>query len=140
MSGVIVDWLSKVSVAIFATTGLASAEPFRETTVGIPVSSIAEAETWYFDFFGADTEVMRPVPGIVEFKVSPGTWVQLFEAENQQPSGAIIRFLVDDMEAAQAARFEQGINTGEAIEIPGVVTYSEFTDPFGNALGLYDLP
>ena len=133
-------WLSKISAALVATTSFASAEPFREITVGVPVSSIAEAETWYFNFLGADTEVMRPVPGIAEFKVAPGSWVQLFEVDLQKPSGAIIRFLVDDMEAAQSARAERGINTGEAIEIPGVVTYSEFADPFGNALGLYDLP
>lgn len=136
----IMNWLSKISVALVATSTFASAEPFRELTVGVPVSSIAEAETWYLNFLGADTEVMRPVPGVVEFKVAPDTWIQLFETENQQPSGAIIRFLVDDMDAAQSARSERGIDTGEAIEIPGVVTYSEFTDPFGNALGLYDLP
>lgn len=134
------NWLSKFSVALVATTGFASAEPFREITVGVPVSSIAEAETWYLNFLGADTEIMRPFPGVVEFKVAPDTWVQLFEVENQQPSGAVIRFLVDDMEAAQSARFDRGIDTGESIEVPGVVTYSEFADPFGNALGLYDLP
>ncbi|MGC1497911.1 MAG: VOC family protein [Sulfitobacter sp.] len=134
------SWLSKISVALVATTSFASAEPFSEITIGVPVSSIAEAETWYLNFLGADTEVMRPVPGVVEFKVAPETWVQLFEVENQQPSGAIIRFLVDDMEAAQSARSDRGIGTGEAIEIPGVVTYSEFADPFGNALGLYNLP
>lgn len=133
-------WLSKASVALLVITGFASAEPFREITVGVPVSSIAEAETWYLDFFGAETEVIRPAPKIVEFKAAPGTWVQLYEIESQQPSGTIIRFLVDDMGTAQSARAERGINTGEAIEVPGVVTYSEFADPFGNALGLYDLP
>ena len=134
------NWLSKFSVALVATTSFASAEPFREITVGVPVSSIAEAETWYLNFLGADTEIIRPFPGVVEFKVAPDTWVQLFEVENQQPSLAVIRFLVDDMEAAQSTRFDRGIDTGKAIEVPGVVTYSEFADPFGNALGLYDLP
>ncbi|MGC1495069.1 MAG: VOC family protein [Sulfitobacter sp.] len=133
-------WVSKTSVVFIATASFASAEPFREITVGVPVSSIADAEPWYLNFLGADTEIMRPVPGVVEFKVAPDTWIQVFESENQQPSGAIIRFLVDDMEVAQKIRSERGINTGEAIEIPGIVTYSEFTDPFGNALGLYDLP
>ncbi|WP_245989924.1 VOC family protein [Litoreibacter meonggei] len=127
-------------MALLASTSFASAEPFGEVTVGVPVSSIAEAETWYLNFLGAETEIMRPFPGVVEFKVAPDTWVQLFEVENQQPSGAIIRFLVEDMADAQRERAELGINTGDAIDIPGVVTYSEFADPFGNALGLYDLP
>lgn len=133
-------WLSKTFVALVTTTSFASAEPFSEITVGVPVSSIADAETWYLNFLGAETEVLRPFSGVVEFKVAPDTWVQLFEVENQQPSGGIIRFLVDDMKAAQGVRSDRGIDTGEAIEIPGVVTYSEFADPFGNALGFYDLP
>lgn len=44
------------------------------------------------------------------------------------------------MVTAQGQRPNVGINTGEAIEIPSVVTYSEFSDPDGNALGLYALP
>jgi predicted enzyme related to lactoylglutathione lyase len=129
-----------VFAAFLAMVNFASAEPFREITVGIPVSSIAEAETWYLNFFGAETEVMRPFPGVVEFKAAPGSWVQIYEMEDQQPSAATVRFLVDDIGDAQRRRAERGINTGEAIEIPGVVTYSEFSDPFGNPLGLYDLP
>lgn len=84
--------------------------------------------------------MMKPVPGIVEFKVSPGVWLQLFEAGSEQTAGHTLRFLVDDMEKAQASRSENQINTGEAIEIPGVVIYSEFSDPFGNALGFYEIP
>lgn len=132
--------LSIGAVAFLAMTSFATAEPFDEITVGIPVSSISEAEAWYSNFFGSATEVMRPVPGVVEFKVAPGVWFQVFEADGQQPSGAIIRFSVEDIEVAQNARADLGIDTGEAIEIPGVVTFSEFADPFGNALGLYDLP
>ncbi len=132
--------LFKASIAFLAIAGHVSAEPFKEVTVGVPVTSIAEAEAWYINFLGSDTEVIRPVPGIIEFKVAPGVWLQLFEADEQQPSGAVVRFLVDDMAIAQGTRTDLGIKTGEAIEIPDVVTFSEFTDPFGNALGLYDLP
>ncbi len=132
--------LFKASMVFLAMTGIASAEPFTEITVGIPVSSLAEAEAWYINFLGANTEIIRPAPGIVEFKAADGVWLQIFETDEQQSSGAIIRFLVEDMSAAQTARAELGIDTGEAIGIPDVVTFSEFTDPFGNALGLYALP
>ncbi len=132
--------LCSVFMAFFAMTGFASAEPFQEITVGVPVVSIAEAETWYLNLLGSDVEVIKPFPGVVEFKVAPGVWLQIFEADDQQPSRAIIRFLVDDIETAQGQRADVGINTGEAIEIPNVVTFSEFTDPDGNAFGLYDLP
>ena len=93
-----------------------SPELFREVTVGVPASSNATAEAWHLDFLGVNIEVTWPVSGIVEFKVAPGSWIHIYEAENQQPSGAIFRFLVDDMVDARA---EGGINTSEAIDIPG---------------------
>lgn len=128
------------SLAFLALTAVSRAEPFQEITVGIPVPSLSEAERWYGAFLGPDTEVIRPVPGLVEFKVAPGVWLQLFEPEGQQPQGAVIRYLVDDMKTAQGIRADTGIATGEAVEVPGVVTFSEFSDPFGNALGFYALP
>jgi predicted enzyme related to lactoylglutathione lyase len=121
-------------------TNFASADPFQEVTVGVPVTSIVEAEAWYRNLLGSDVEVLKPFPGVVEFKVAPGVWLQIFEADDQQSTGAIVRFLVDDMSAAQSQRASVGLNTGEAIEVPSVVTFSEFSDPDGNALGLYALP
>jgi len=132
--------LCRASIAFLAMAGVASAEPFKEITVGVPVASIADAEAWYLNLLGADIEVIKPVPGVVEFKVAPGVWFQIFETDDQHPSGAIVRFLVDDIGVAQDERAEVGIDTGEAIEIPNVVAFSEFFDPDGNALGLYDLP
>lgn len=132
--------LCLASTVCLAMTGLALAEPFQEITVGVPVASIAKAEAWYLNLLGSDVEVIKPFPGVVEFKVAPGVWLQIFETDGQQPTGAIVRFLVDDMNAAQGQRTNVGINTGEAIEVPSVVTFSEFSDPDGNALGLYALP
>lgn len=132
--------LSMASIVFLTMAGIASATPFKEITVGIPVSSIAEAEAWYVSFLGAETETIKPVPGVIEFKAAPGVWLQIFETDDQQSSGAIIRFLVDDIAIAQDEYAKVGINTGEAVEIPNVVKFSEFTDPFGNTIGLYDLP
>jgi len=128
------------SFVFLALTGAALAEPFQEMTVGVPVPSLSEAEAWYATFLGSDTEVIRPAPGIVEYKVAPGVWLQLFEAGEQQSEGAVIRYRVDDLPAEQEKRASVGIGTGEAIEIPDVVTFSEFSDPFGNALGFYEMP
>jgi len=132
--------LAIAPIALLAMTATTLAEPFREMTVGVPVPSVAEAEAWYLDFLGPETEVIRPVPGVVEFKVAPNVWFQLFETDGQSSSGTIVRYRVDDMAAAQAVRADAGLGTGEAIEVPGVVTFSEFSDPYGNALGFYQLP
>lgn len=133
-------WFARISVACLLTTSMAAAEPFKEVTVGVPVSSISDAEAWYINLLGADVEILRPFPGVVEFKVAPGVWFQIFEAGDQQPSGAVVRFLVADIDATQRESAQAGIATGEAIRIPDVVTFSEFVDPDGNALGFYDLP
>ncbi|WP_299937534.1 VOC family protein [uncultured Pelagimonas sp.] len=133
-------WLARTAVACLVTSNIASAEPFQEVTIGLPVSSITEAEAWYTNLLGADVDELRPVPGIVEFKVSPNVWLQIFEANDQQPSAPVVRFLVEDIETTQRQRSEIGIETGKIIQVPNVVTFSEFVDPGGNALGLYDLP
>jgi hypothetical protein len=83
---------------------------------------------------------LRPVPEVTEFKVAPGVWLQLFEAKDQAASKPILRFLVDNISASQEIHADAQINSGKAVEVPGMVTYSEFADPFGNALGVYDLP
>jgi predicted enzyme related to lactoylglutathione lyase len=132
--------LAMAAVAGMFMASAASTEPFQEVVVGVPVASVVDAEAWYHDLFGPDVEIIRPVPGVVEFKVAPGVWFQIFEAEGQQASGNIVRFKVDDIYTTQRDGAELGINMGEAIEVPNVVTYSEFADPDGNALGLYDLP
>jgi len=132
-------WLTRTSAACLLSTGMAAAEPFQEVTIGVPVSSISDAEAWYINLLGTDVEILRPFPGVVEFKVAPGVWFQIFEADDQQPAGAIVRFLVDDIDAIQRESAQAGIETGEAIQIPNVVTFSEFADPDGYALGFYDL-
>ncbi len=113
---------------LFSIVGAASAEPFKEVTIGIPVSEILGAEEWYAKFLGPNIEVIKPFPGVVEIKATPNVWLQLFETEEQQPTATVIRFLVSDMAEAQDARSNRDIDTGTAIEIPGVVTYSEFCE------------
>lgn len=125
--------------AFLLISGAAWAEPFQEVTVGVPVPNLAEAEAWYANLLGPDVEFVRPVPGVTEYKVAPGVWLQLYEAQDQAAK-SVVRFMVDDIAAVQQAHAAVGIASGEAIEVPGVVTFSEFTDPFGNGLGLYDLP
>lgn len=124
----------------FGVAGAALAEPFQEVTVGVPVANLAEAEAWYAKLLGPDTEVVRPYPGITEFKVAPGVWLQLFEPEGDAVSKPILRFLVEDIAATQATHASVAINSGKVIEVPGLVTYSEFYDLDGNPLGLYELP
>lgn len=125
---------------LLALTGAARAEQFSEVTVSVPVQSLGDAEVWYRKFLGPNVKETHPVPGVTEFMVAPGVWLQLFETENQQSANSVLRFKVQDFTAAQEARNAVGINTGEATVVPDIVTFSEFSDPDGNQLGFYSLP
>ena len=59
-------------------TAPVSANAFKEVTIGLPVTSLNEAERWYSQFIGAQVEIIRPAKGVVEFKIAPGVWLQLF--------------------------------------------------------------
>lgn len=135
--------MRRIFIALFATIFITSnglAAGFDEATVGIPVTSVAEAEEWYTKLLGPDAEIIRPFPGLIEIKATPNLWLQLFEAEDASPSKTIVRFLVKDMALTQERLSKLGIDTGEAIVVPETIIYSEFTDPFGNPLGFYALP
>lgn len=47
---------------------------------------------------------------------------------------------VKSIEETQRTGAGVSINMGEAIAIPDVITFSEFSDPDKNVLGLYELP
>jgi len=54
--------------------GTADTEPFSDVTIGAPVKSFDDAQAWYLNFFGSDVEVLRPIPGVAEFKAASGVW------------------------------------------------------------------
>jgi hypothetical protein len=47
-------------------------------TIGIRVRDLEEASRWCTEIFGKPHDI-EPVPGIREWKVTAGTWVQLAE-------------------------------------------------------------
>lgn len=113
----------------------------HEVTIGVAVVDVQQADAWYRDVLGRSVESVEPVEGMVELLVSPGTWLQLFPAEQEPfvPSTAIVRFKTQDIEADAERLRAKGIEIGEVTRIPGVVAFAEFADPFGNPVGLYEL-
>ena len=94
--------------AVLSVCRLRRAEPFNEVTIGVPVPSLPEAQAWYAKFLGPGSGDCSPCPGIVEFKVAPGVWLQLFEKTGAGAENAIVRFSVKDFAAAQQARKASG--------------------------------
>lgn len=107
-----------------------------EATITIPVRNVAKAREWYERMLGMPPE-LEPVPGIVEFRVG-GTWLQLEEGRGGS-NGWVFRFGVQSLESERSRLRDAGVAVGETITVPGVIRFSDFTDPDGNVLSLYEL-
>ncbi len=108
----------------------------QSITVGIQVRDIEQAAAWYERIFGKHPEI-EPVPGIKEFRLFPGFWLQLMEDEEVEACGSVIRFGVQDIESERERLRELGIEVGAIHTVNGVVAYCNFNDPDGNKLCLY---
>jgi len=105
-------------------------------TIGVPVSDMAKAKTWYIILLGA-TKTIQPVPNVFEFEISKGFWLQLIEDPALKAGDGTLRFGVKDIEAEKSRLAIAGISVGKIQEVPGVIRLCRFTDPFGNKLSLY---
>ena len=54
-------------------------------------------------------------------------------------SPTVVRLATSDIDREAQRLSAAGIDIGEVVRIPGVVAYAEFQDPFGNAVGLYQV-
>ena len=118
--------------------------------VNLSAVDVAAARDWYAGFLGIDPYFQRPDqsrPAYVEFRLGD------FEDElgivdrnylpsaTAQPSGAIARWHVADIDATMSRLLELGASEYEPVTLreAGFATASVI-DPFGNILGLIHSP
>jgi predicted enzyme related to lactoylglutathione lyase len=74
-----------------------------------------------------------------EWRLAAGAWLQLMAGAPSPPAtGELLRLGVGDIEAARRELAGAGARVGEVTTIPGVITFCDAEDPFGNALSLYE--
>ena len=112
--------------------------PIQSVTVGIPVPDLSEATEWYRDLLG-DRKEISPVPGVREFEVFSGCWLQLFESERPEHSEGIFRIGVSDIERRHKQVVDLEAELSPIETVPGAVRYFNFRDPYGNRLGFYQV-
>ncbi|MGX7201339.1 glyoxalase [Enterococcus plantarum] len=107
----------------------------KSVTVGLPVSNLEEAASWYEKLLMSD-EKISPVEGIIEYQIG-SVWLQLYEEKiNVSENG--LRFEVEDLDTEFERLKTLGVITDEVIEdVPGVLRYVDFSDPDGNKLSFY---
>ncbi|MEM9194204.1 MAG: VOC family protein [Myxococcota bacterium] len=115
--------------------------PSGEVTVGVPVPQLDEARQWYATLIGRDVPTLTPADGVFEFLIADGAWLQLFATEPAEfsPSPTIVRLQTDDIDRESQRLAGVGVEVGEIVRIPDVVAFVEFTDPYGNGVGLYQV-
>lgn len=106
--------------------------------VSISVPDLAKGREFYQNVLGFGEPVYNyPEAGWIEF--NPGAQsghIALTNAEDGwQPSSSITIVLnTEDCAAACKALREKGVRCDDPVGIPGMVTYFNFYDPFGNRL------
>jgi predicted enzyme related to lactoylglutathione lyase len=105
-------------------------------TISIQVGDIPRALSFYTAIFGRapDNVVGGDRP---EWEICRDAWVQLVSghSDNTAPSSRV-RFEVTDINAEIARLRSLGIEVAEPTTLPEVAVFTDFTDPWGNRLGL----
>ena len=109
-------------------------------TIGIGVRNAQEALGWYKSLLG-DIEVIEPVQGLFELKLTDTTWLQLDDTGYLEVGGgsAIIRFETESIENAHDLTKKLTSHVEEITVVEGVVKYFDFKDPSGNRLSFVQI-
>lgn len=114
------------------------------TTIGltlqvyVPPEAAQAAHAYYATLFGRPAEF---VPHDDFFEWSPilgqECWLQLAARSPAPPLANRVRFRVADLSAAVRFLDQQGIVHSPPTQLPGVVAFLDFADPWENRLGYY---
>lgn len=115
-------------------------EPPYGMTLQIQVGDVEEARQFYSAIFGTKP-LFEPHDDFLEWPVVQGTeiWIQAVGVKGEvRPLMNRIRFAVRDLAAMHARLTENGFELSRMTELPGVVAFFDFADPWGNQLGYYE--
>lgn len=105
-------------------------------TLQLGVADMTVAREFYDRLFGREADYVTSEE-FQEYETSPGVWVQL-TTRLRPGEGRRIRFGVYDVATARESLRADGLTVGEIETVPGVVSFCDFPDPWGNKLGLYE--
>jgi glyoxylase I family protein len=100
----------------------------------VPVSDLGRADAWYEALFGRPAD-NRPMPSLVEWKVTAGGWVQVTVDTDRAGSG-LLNLAVDDLAATREELATRGVGTTAIQPVNKGVELSATSDPDGNEITL----
>jgi predicted enzyme related to lactoylglutathione lyase len=109
----------------------------RGLTIAIHAGNREEALAFYCALIGRDPD-LGPDPDFYEWEISPGAWLQLATGrEDIRPSSFRVRLQVEDIDKAVEILDTKGFAPGQIRRLPGLVSFANLTDPWGNPLGVF---
>lgn len=106
--------------------------------VYVPTDETASARSFYSSLFGREPE-FEPHDDFFEWAPIPSQecWFQVSGKDPAAPLLNRVRFRVLDLGEALSFLDSSGIVRSEPSQLPGVVAFVDFADPWGNRLGYY---
>ena len=106
--------------------------------VYVPTGETAAARSFYSSLFGREPE-FEPHDDFFEWSPIAGQecWFQVSGKDQPPPLLNRVRFRVLDLGEALSFLDSSGIERSEPSQLPGVVAFVDFADPWGNQLGYY---
>lgn len=111
---------------------------FSHVLAVAPVRDIETAVDWYTRLMGRQPDT-RPMPGLADWHVAPGGWVQVFVSPEHAGS-TLLNLAVENLDATLAQLADRDIH-GADIQ-PGAqnVRFTAVHDPAGNRVTLIESP
>lgn len=107
---------------------------FEHVLAVVPVSDLQRADRWYETLFGRPAD-NRPMPSLVEWRVTGGGWVQV-HVDAERSGGGLLNLAVEDLAAAREELAGGGVAVGEIQPVNKGVELLPLADPDGNAVTL----
>jgi glyoxylase I family protein len=100
----------------------------------VSVSDIGVAEPWYRALLGRPAD-NRPMPGLVEWQVVPGGWLQVY-VDPERAGASQVNLAVADLDGHIDEIRVRGLHPGDVVGASKGVRLSAVRDPDGNTVTL----
>lgn len=100
----------------------------------VPVTDVDRSRRWYEALFGRAPD-NNPMPGLVEWQLIRGGWIQVF-VDGEHAGSTAVNVAVDDFEVHIDDLRQRGLEPSEIVEANKGVRLSTLTDPDGNRVTL----
>lgn len=114
-------------------------EDVRGMTIALNAGNFTEVLDFYTRVFGHGPDT-APLDDFLEWQICRGTWLQISTGHDRPgANNARVRLEVDHIETAVKRLTDIDVPVGEIVVISDVVSFANFSDNWGNALGYYQL-